>query len=295
MVAAAVIGSAVVGAAASSAAASKASKAQNRANTSGLAAEREMFDISMANSNAQHSASLSLQKQIASMSIGEQRRQFEAVQRVLSPYVKAGNQALQDLKPYDQAGSEALQGQRSLIGMNGADAQTSAIQGLENSPEMAAYMQQGENSMMQNSAATGGLRGGNTQAAMAQFRPQLLAGMINQQYERLGGMTSLGANTTGMVFQTGASAAAGQANAGMQVAGNIGNTLSNYASGAASSYNALGNQQTALMGNIGNAYSNYYNNQGSIAAGNALAQGQAINNVTGAVGQYAMLKGMKVF
>jgi hypothetical protein len=317
MVAAAVIGSAVVGAAASSAAANKASKAQNRANDSGLAAEREMFDISMANSNSQnamamansnrqHSASLALQRHIADMSIGEQRAQFDAVQKVLSPYVSAGNQALQDLKPYQKAGTEALQGQRALIGMNGQGAQSSAIQGLANSPEMAAYIQQGENSMLQNAAATGGLRGGNTQAAMGQFRPQLLAGMINQQYSRLGEMTALGANTTGMVFQTGASAAAGQANAGMQVAGNIGNTLSNYASGAANSYSALGNQQAtmmgnmgnqqaAMMGNMGNAYSQYYNNQGAIAAGNAMAQGQAINNVSGAVGQYAMLKGMKVF
>lgn len=295
VVAAAVIGSAVVGGVMADKAASKAAKAQNKSNNAALAQEKELYLLGLENSNAQHAASLGLQAYIANMSIGEQKRQFDMVRQTLAPFIKDGRNALNQLKPYQQAGTDALAGQRNLIGLNGADAQRAAIAGLENSPEMAAYVQQGENALLQNAAATGGLRGGNNQAALAQFRPSVLAGMIDRQYERLGGLTSLGANTTGMVYQTGASAAAGQANAGMQLAAGIGNTLSNYAGAAQSAYNAQGAQQTALNANMGAAYQNYYNNQGSINAGRYLAQGQAIQGVTNAVGQYAMLKGLKVF
>jgi hypothetical protein len=291
----AVVGTGLLTGAMQSDAANRASRRQNAANDAALKQEREMFDISMENSNAQHAASLALQRHIASMSIGEQRRQFNIVRQTLAPYITAGNQALGDLTAYRETGQDALQGQRALIGLNGQDAQQAAIAGLENSPEMAAYLQQGENAMLQNAAATGGLRGGNTQAAMAQFRPNLLASMIGQQYERLGGLTALGANTSGMVYQTGAGAAAGQAQAGMQVAGNIASTLGNYANQAGAANNNLMNQQAAMNANMGNAYSNYYQQQGAIGAGNALAQGQAWSNAIGGIGQYAMLKGMKVF
>lgn len=295
VMAVAVIGSAAIGGAMQADAANRAARRQGAAASAALEQEREMFDISIENSNAQHAASLALQRHIASMSIGEQRRQFNIVRETLAPYITAGNRALEDLRPYQQTGQDALQGQRALIGLNGEEAQQAAIAGLENSPEMAAYLQQGENAMLQNAAATGGLRGGNTQAAMAQFRPNLLASMIGQQYERLGGLTALGANTSGMVYQTGAGAAAGQAQAGMQVAGNIASTLGAYAGNAASASNNLMNQQAAMNANMGNAYSNYYQQQGAIGAGQALAQGQAWSNAIGGIGQYAMLKGMKVF
>jgi hypothetical protein len=58
--------------------------------------------------------------------------------------------------------------------------------------------------------ATGGLRGGNVQAALGQFQPQLLAQLIDQQYSRLGGLTSIGQN-----------AAAGVGNAGMSTGNSI--------------------------------------------------------------------------
>lgn len=300
VIAAAVIGSAVVGvygANKQSSAANRAAGAQMDANEASLAQNQLQFDQTMAFNREQSAAGLSLQRHIAGMQIGEQRRQFQMVQQVLSPYVNAGRQALKDLKPYQQAGLDALSGQRALIGLDGQDAQGQAISGLANSPEMAAYIQQGENSLLQNASATGGLRGGNTQAALGQYRPGLLAGMINQQYDRLGGLAGLGANTTGMVFQTGASAAAGQANAGMAVAGNIGNALSQYSRSAGDTMNALTAGGNAAMGDMSSAYNQYYNNQGSINAGNALAQGQAsagmANAIGGAFGSYAMMQTLK--
>ena len=130
--------------------------------------------------------------------VEEQRRQFDAVQALL--------------KPYADAGLSGLTGQQDLLGINGTAAQQAAINNINNSSEMQTYLQQGENAILQNASATGGLRGGNTQAALAQFRPQLLNQLINQRYQNLAGMTALGQN-----------AAAGTGNAGMQTASNISN------------------------------------------------------------------------
>jgi hypothetical protein len=136
----------------------------------------------------------------AQAGIDEQRRQFDATQKRLSPYV--------------QAGAPALAQQQAFLGLSGQPAQQQAIQGIEQSPQFASMMQQGENAMLQNASATGGLRGGNVQGALAQFRPQLLNQLLEQQYSRLGGLTLLGQQS-----------AAGVGTAGMQTGANIANLL----------------------------------------------------------------------
>jgi hypothetical protein len=150
------------------------------------------------------------QVQAAEMGIEEQRRQFDAVTALLQPYV--------------QTGTDALSQQAALIGVGGPDVQRAAIAALEAGPEFAALTRQGEEAILQSAAATGGLRGGNVQAALAQFRPQVLSSLIGQQYERLGGLSSvgqasaarqaasaesLGANVSSLMQQVGAARAGG--------------------------------------------------------------------------------------
>lgn len=130
----------------------------------------------------------------AQVGIDEQRRQFGAIQALLAPYT--------------QAGTGALAGQLNLVGLNGAAAQQSAIAGVENSPLMAALLKQGENSILQNASATGSLRGGNVQAALSEFRPTLLAQLIESQFSKLGGLTSLGQNAAAMTGNAGMSTGA---------------------------------------------------------------------------------------
>lgn len=181
------------------------------------------------------------QQQSAQLGIDEQRRQFDAVQKILSPYVTAGN--------------GAVTGQQDLLGLNGMPAQQTAINGIQNSPQFGAMAKQGEDAILQNASATGGLRGGNTQGALAQFRPQLLNQLIDQQYQRLGGLT-----------QIGQASAAGVGAAGMQTGNNV---------------------------------SNLFGQQGAAQAGAALAAGRAngqmINSVTGAFGNFVGGGGMSLF
>ena len=88
----------------------------------------------------------------------------------------------------------------------------------------------GENAMLQNASATGGLRGGNTQDALMRFRPEVLSQLINQQYGRLQGLAGLGQ-----------SSAAFQGNAGMQTGQNVAGLLEQR--GAASAGGTLGQAQ----------------------------------------------------
>ncbi len=165
------------------------------------------------------------QSEASEAGIQEQRRQFDKMVQLLSPYAKAG--------------TGALSAQQNILGLGGAAAQKAAISGIEQSPYFQATARQGENAILQNASATGGLRGGNVQGALGQFRPQLLNQLVQQQYQNLGGITSLGQN-----------AAAQTGNAGMQSAANIGNLLQQ--GGAAQAGGIIGGQnaQNQFIGNL---------------------------------------------
>jgi len=202
------------------------------------------------------SKAASAQTASAEAGIDEQRRQFDAVQQLLQPYVQAGTGALAGLAPYMGVGTEALEQQRALAGLGTPAEQSAAIRAIEQGPEFQALTRQGEEAILQQAAATGGLRGGNVQSALAQFRPQVLAGLINQQYGRLGGLTALGQTTTQNVMSAGQASAAGTGAAGMQTGANI---------------------------------SNLFQQQGAAQAGASLASGQAWGNVAGGISQYGGL------
>lgn len=301
--------------------------------------------------------------------VGEQRRQFDAIQELLAPYVQAGRPDL--TQPYVQAGPGALQGMQALAGLGGeaerqraiyqlqqspeflgigdvtkgkvqdylrqrevdlkayqkspeyakvavpkgqskkdiqanllaqfqrqteagtrgletqaysqrealmqpilndqsyaqlgAERQRQAIQGIEQGPQFQELLRQGEQGILQNASATGGIRGGNVQGALAQFRPGLLNQLIEAQYGKLAGLTSLGSGSAQNLLNTGSAAAAGTAAAGQQSAQNIGNLM-------------VGQGQAQAAGTIG--------------AANAQAQGLsgAVGALTGGFQNYSLLQ-----
>ena len=166
-----------------------------------------------------------IQAGASDQAIAEQRRQFDTLIELMSPYVTSGNQAIGQ--------------QGALIGLGGQQAQQDAISQLEQSPMFTSLLRQGENAMLQNASATGGLRGGNTQSALMQFRPDLLAQVINDQYSKLGGLT-----------QIGQASAAGQASAGMQNASNIGALLADRGAALAGGQLAKGSVARNTFGDV---------------------------------------------
>jgi hypothetical protein len=166
----------------------------------------------------------------------------------------------------DQA--QAIQKDRQYAGLN-QQYQQQAIQGIEQGPLYQALAQQGENAMLQNASATGGVRGGNIQGALAQYRPNLLNSLIEQQYAKLAGLTSLGANASQNLLNIGQASAAGVGAAGQSSASAMGNLM-------------VGQGQAQAAGIIGQANAQA---QGTMGVANAVQGGfqnyqlmQALNN-----------------
>lgn len=183
---------------------------------------------SVVSSRAQASAAedaAEAQQQSSDAAIAEQQRQFDTIVDLMKPYVEAGESSLAQ--------------QMGLIGLSGEAEQQQAIQALENSPQMQSMISQGESALLQNAAATGGLRGGNTQQALSQYRPQLLAQMIESQYGKLGGITALGQASAG-----------GQAAAAQNTASNVGALLQQQGAAQAGAALASGQARGQLAGNI---------------------------------------------
>jgi hypothetical protein len=193
------------------------------------------------------------QTQAAERGIEEQRRQFDAVQELLKPYVEVGTPALEQ--------------QRALAGLGGPEAQQAAIAAIEGGAGFQAQVRQGEEALLQRASATGGLRGGNIQAALAQFRPQMLQQEIDQQYGRLAGLTSLGQQSAAGVgtagMQTGARVSGlygdiGAAQAGRSLAQGqaFANVLNLPAQFLGAQYGATaGKAGTAMTPGLGNIFS----------------------------------------
>lgn len=153
----------------------------------GLGVAGSVISDQQANRGASKAADA--QVQAAQLGVEENRRQFDLVQSLLKPYVEGGTAAFKQ--------------QQNLLGVGGAAAQQQAIGALQNSPFFQAQLNQGTNALLQNASATGGLRGGNTQAALAQFAPQLLQQTYQNQLANLGGLAGAG---LGAATGTGAAA-----------------------------------------------------------------------------------------
>ena len=186
----------------------------------------------------------------AAAGIAEQRRQFDKLVELMSPYVALGAPAAAQLQPYAAAGAPALQQMQAISGALGPEQQRQAIQGIAASPLYQELAQQGESALLQRAAATGGLRGGNIQAALAQFRPKMLSDVISQQYSRLGGLTGLGADTLANLLKTGQASAAGQAAQGMATGTNIANLIGQQSAAMAGGQLAGGGVARQAFGDV---------------------------------------------
>jgi hypothetical protein len=171
-----------------------------------------------------------IQSGAAQAGIEEQRRQFDAMRELL--------------KPYTEAGLPALEAQQAFLGLQGPEAERAAIERISGGETFQALANQGEEALLQRASATGGLRGGNIQGALAQFRPQLLSSLIEQQYGRLGGLTTMGQRS-----------AAGVGAAGMETGTNVANLLAQQGAaraggelGEAKAYGQLFNLPAQFLG-----------------------------------------------
>jgi hypothetical protein len=169
------------------------------------------------------------QAQALQQAIGEQRRQYD--------------QSRSDFLPYLNAGTGALGQVQGILGLNGGDIQQQLLDSLKGSPAFTSRYDTGVDTILQNAAATGGLRGGNTNNSLANFGSSLFSDVIQQQLGNLGGLVNIGSGTAGQLGSL-----------GQQNANSISSLLSDQgkarATGIAGQYGAIGNTINDIFGQV---------------------------------------------
>ena len=178
------------------------------------------------------------------------REQFEYLKQIMQPYQKVGTDTLPALQGYIN---------------QPADKFSFDYQSYFNSPEYAALSGQQNEQALRMGAATGGIRGGDTQAALATIAPQLA----------------------------------------MQARQNAQNEFSLNQGASLNKYNqlmGLAGLGTGATNQVGNAAQNFGQIAGNnaMASGNAIANSYAMQNqnnqsMLGGIGQIGMAKYMGLF
>lgn len=161
----------------------------------------------------------------AASGIAEQRRQFDFIQNLLKPYVDAGGRGL---GAYE-----------NLLGLSG-DGGASAINQIKTGPQYTALTNAAEEAILQNASATGGLRGGNVQQALAGNRQRILAGLIGEQLGRFGQLATVGQNS-----------AAGVGNAALGMGNNVSQLLQQQGAAESGGIIAGSNAITRALSGVG--------------------------------------------
>jgi hypothetical protein len=216
----------------------------------------------------------------ANAQIAEARRQFDIVQSLLKPYVTAGTKGLGGMLSLMGIGGQAANnltvqtvpgarrgqaptfkvGDKTFATKQEADAyakanstgaitdqqaQQAEIDKITGGAQFGELTRQGEYAIQANASATGGLRGGNTQAALGQYRPALLQSLIDRQLQQYGGLAQSGQNAAA---NTGTAAQ----NAGAQVNQALGDRGAAQAGAALAGGAAWQNAGAGLLQTFGN-------------------------------------------
>lgn len=137
-----------------------------------------------------------LQYDATKLGISESARQFDATRA--------------DFAPYQALGTAAAPHLGNLTGTNGVDAQMAEVLGIKQSPVYTQTVQNGEDAILANASATGGLRGGNVEDGLARFRGDALSSAIAAQLANYSGQVGIGSGASDAVGNFGANAVAQQ-------------------------------------------------------------------------------------
>jgi hypothetical protein len=184
-----------------------------------------------------------VQSKAAKKAVGAQTAASEAA---LAQQESAFSRLQSSLKPYTEGGGEAFSGLLDMMGVRGPERASQAVIDVEASPQFESMTRQGEEAILANAAATGGLRGGNVQQSLAQFRPQVLNQLLQQKFARLMETSRLGQ-----------ASAAGVGAGAIQTGGTAGNILLNQGEAIGQGNIAQGNIQAGLIGGAGSELSRY--------------------------------------
>lgn len=136
--------------------------------------------------------------------------------------------------PFVDPGVSAFERQAAQAGALGPEQQRQAFAEFTASPGQAFLREQGEQALLRNQAAIGGIGGGNVRSELQRQGIGFAAQDFGNQFDRLGALSRIGADLTGRgvsqgaqnIFQTGGALAGGRTRAGEQIAGQVASTTS---------------------------------------------------------------------
>lgn len=155
-----------------------------------------------------------------------QAAQIEFLNKALDIENQRYSEAQNRFAPIIDQGTAAFNQQADLTGVNGDDKLAGALEALKNSSFYKTLFDSGEEAVLQNASATGGLRGGNTERGLADFGADTFAQALQQQLANLGAIASPGISAIGQLSGFGAQNAANAGNIfGQQGAATAGGIL----------------------------------------------------------------------
>lgn len=197
---------------------------------------------------------------------------------VINAALYANRVGQEPLQAYSQAGQLAQAQQAALSGLLGKDAQQAAFDDFMASPGQEFLRDSQEKALLRNSAAIGGLGGGNVRTALQQQALGNAAQDFGNYYARLGetanrgaqagqGMTSLASALGGnVVNQLG-----GFSTQGAGIAGNLGGNVVN-------AFGNLTGQGAGIAGNLGNNVVSQIGSSNQLGANLTAGYGQNMAN-----------------
>lgn len=254
------IAGSVASSAIGAASAKSAANAQTKASNDQIAESRRQFDLVQSLLKPYVTAGTgALQGQLDLMGIGGGGGTAPGIQTIAGTPGSAGRQAfgrsggtLGTPERYSVNGqvfntmqeAQAFADANRTGGTSAMDAQRTAINGIANGSQFQELTRQGEYGLLANAAATGGIRGGNIQVALAQYRPAMLQSLIDKQLANLGGIA---ANGQSAATNTGAAAQ----NTGAQVNQALGNIGQAQAGSALAQGQAWANGGAGILQTLG--------------------------------------------
>ena len=101
----------------------------------------------------------------------------------------------ESLRPTIEAGDTARTQQLALLGLSGQAAQDQALAQMQESPAQAFIRKRAQKNLLQNSAAIGGLGGGNVRTALVEQGAGFASQDLENQFNRLQGLSAPGTQT----------------------------------------------------------------------------------------------------
>lgn len=171
--------------------------------------------------------------------IGSEQALQQGLGGALSAIGRGADVAGAELQPFAAGGGAAFDLQAAQSGALGPEAQRRAFAEFTESPGQEFLRQRGEQALLRNAAAIGGLGGGNVREELLRRGVGFAAQDFGDQFNRLGGLSNIGLTAAtgragiaeraggagaGAILGTGRDIAGGRTRAGEGIAGEVGRT-----------------------------------------------------------------------